>query len=100
MFIPLGFYDIFTCRRLFAVLILGCTALPILASAEDKLVNIGLRKQLLVDDFAIADRSKVERVLGHVTKANDGKPILTDRWFYGTVVFDNDHFRMWFTKPG
>jgi hypothetical protein len=59
-----------------------------------------LRKQLLVDDFAIAERSNVECVLGQVTKANNGQPILTNRWFYGTVLFDESRFKMWFTKPG
>ncbi|MDZ4818760.1 MAG: hypothetical protein SGJ20_07290 [Planctomycetota bacterium] len=98
--IHLSFNETFICRRLFTIVILGCTALPTLAADKEKLANIGLQKQLLVDDLAVADTSNVERVLGHVTKANNGKPIVTDRWFYGTVVFDNDRFRMWFTKPG
>src|SRR6185503_11230061 len=48
----------------------------------------------------VAEKSNVERVLGSVTKASDGRPILTDRWFYGTVLFEGGRFRMWFTKPG
>jgi hypothetical protein len=100
MSIPVSCRNISSCCRLLATLILGCTVLPCLAEAVEKLPNIGLRKQLLVDDFAIADRSHVERVLGHVTKANGGQPILTNRWFYGTVLFDDARFKMWFTKPG
>jgi len=47
-----------------------------------------LRKQLLVDDFIVAEKSGVVRKLGSVTKANAGKAIFTDGWFYGTVLHD------------
>ena len=66
--------------------------------AEVTAVLVGLQKQLLVDDYAIAETHKVERVLGRVEKANDGQPIFEDGWFYGTVLHDEDRFKLWFRK--
>ena len=86
--------------RLLIRLIVGCTVVSAIAETAEDRVDLGLKKQLLVDDYAIADRSQVERILGRVTKANEGKPILHDRWFYGTVLFDDNRFKMWFSKPG
>ncbi len=63
-------------------------------------LSVGLRKQLFVDDFIVAEKHQVMRELGHVTKANDGKPIFTDGWFYGTVLHDEGRFKLWFRKPG
>ncbi len=63
-------------------------------------LNVGVRKQLFVDDFVVAEKQRVTRVLGQVTKANDGKPIFTDGWFYGTVLHDDRKFKLWFRKPG
>ncbi len=63
-------------------------------------VNVGLRKQLFVDDFVVATTSEVTRELGIVTKVNGGRPIFTDGWFYGTVLRDEDKFKLWFRKPG
>lgn len=63
-------------------------------------VDVGLRKQLLVDDFVVAEKSGVVRKLGRVTKANSGKPIFTDGWFYGTVLRDDGRFKLWYRKPG
>ena len=63
-------------------------------------LNVGFHKQLFVDDFVVAEKQRVTRVLGQVTKANDGKPIFTDGWFYGTVLHDDDKFKLWFRKPG
>jgi len=78
------------------------------ATNADELVSVGLQKQLLVDDFAISEKSNLRRVLGKVTKANDGKPIMvadkpweSGRWglfgFYGTVLHDGEKFQMWYT---
>jgi len=72
--------------------------------ADDAVQPIGLKKQLLVDDCAIAESSGVQRVLGQVTKANGGRPIMTaDKpWeddvfgFYGTVLHDGRKFCMWY----
>ena len=63
-------------------------------------LKVGLRRQLFVDDFVVADKQHVTRELGQVSKLNDGKPIFTDGWFYGTVVHDDDKFKLWFRKPG
>ena len=68
-------------------------------------VNVGLRKQLLVDDYVIAETSNVARRLGEVTKANSGEPIMKpDKpWeepkhfgFYSAVLRTDDKFQMWY----
>ncbi|MBI4556406.1 MAG: hypothetical protein HY706_02380 [Candidatus Hydrogenedentes bacterium] len=67
-------------------------------------VSIGLRKQLLVDDYVIAAKENVTRALGLVTKANNGQPILVadrpwenaDLLRFGTVIRDARKFRMWY----
>src|SRR5687768_2047230 len=66
----------------------------------DATVAVGVRKQLLVDDRVIAEKTGVTRELGRPTKANGGKPIFTDGWFYGTVLHDEGKFKLWFRKPG
>ena len=38
-------------------------------------VEFGLRKQLFVDDWVVAEKSEVVRELGQVTKQNGGEPI-------------------------
>ena len=63
-------------------------------------LSVGLRKQLFVDDFVVAEKHQVTRELGQVTKANNGKPIFTEGWFYGTVLHDESRFKLWFRKPG
>ncbi len=65
---------------------------------------IGLRKQLLVDDYVVAEKLNVTRELGRVTKANDGKPIIVaDKpwenaglFRLGSVLRDGDKFKMWY----
>lgn len=67
-------------------------------------LSIGFRKQLLVDDVVIAERSDVTRELGQLTKANDGKPLLVadkpwekaDLFRLGSVFHDGEKFRMWY----
>src|SRR5688500_13134896 len=61
-------------------------------------VEVGLKKQLLVDDAVIAEMHGVAPELGTVTKANDGAPIFTDGWFYGTVLHDRGRFKLWYRK--
>src|SRR5262245_28850104 len=41
------------------------------AWSDDGTITIGLRKQLLVDDYVIAEKSGVTRVMGTVTKEHD-----------------------------
>jgi len=62
-------------------------------------VDIGTRRQLLVDDYVISETKGIKRELGVVTKENDGKPIFDAR-FYGTVLHDEGRFKMWYRKPG
>ena len=71
------------------------------AQAEDgtETVDIGTRRQLLVDDYAIASKQAVVREQGVVTKQNGGRPIFDAR-FYGTVLHDDGRFKLWFRKPG
>ena len=64
-----------------------------------ELVDIQLRKQLLVDDAVIAELSNVRRELGNVVKANEGRPIFTDGRLYGTVLHDEGRFKLWWRKP-
>lgn len=74
-------------------------------------VDIGLRKQLLVDDLVIAESKNLTRVVGTVTKANNGQPLRFSRrdaegrvlpvdvWpAFATVYYDESRkkFRMWY----
>ena len=70
------------------------------ARRDADLVSVGYRKQLLVDDYVIANKQNVARKLGTVTKANGGKPIVTDGCFYGTVLYNEGRFKMWYRKHG
>ena len=75
-------------------------ALPACLTAEQQQpLQIGTRRQLLVDDFIVSDLVNVERQLGTVTRLNQGKPIFTDGKFYGTVAHHQGRFKMWWRKP-
>lgn len=73
---------------------------PFEALGDLGLPKIGLRRQLFVDDYFIAQQQGLHRQLGQVTKANQGRPIFTDGWFYGTVLHDQERFKLWYRKPG
>ncbi len=60
-------------------------------------VDIGLRKQLLADDYIICERRNVTRELGKITKVNEGRPIFNDAWWASTVLHDGRLFKMWYT---
>ena len=60
-----------------------------------QLIGIGLQKQLLVDDFVIAQRSDLQFAQGQVTKQNNGQPILTNSAMYGSAVYDEGKFKLW-----
>jgi hypothetical protein len=60
----------------------------------------GSQVQLFVDDWIVAERTGLTRELGQVKKANGGRPIFTEGWFYGTVLRDQGRFKMWYRKPG
>ena len=70
------------------------------SSAAGRPVAVGQRTQLLVDDHVIASRRGLTRRLGQVTKANGGKPIFREGIFYGTVLYDQGRFKMWWRKRG
>ena len=67
-------------------------------------LQIGTRKQLLVDDYIIAQSSNVTRELGQATKANGGQPLIVadrpwenaDLFRLGSVIHDGGRFRMWY----
>lgn len=89
------------CRRM--LLAFALVTLPTALSSRADVagpdtVNVGLRKQLFVDDYVVASRTGLTRKLGSVTKANSGKPIFTEGRFYGTVLHDQDRFKMWFRE--
>src|SRR4051812_45218684 len=85
---------------LFAVFAMFALLPPVRCFADDKPVAVGLNKQLFVDDLVVAELSGVKRELGQVKKANGGKAIFTDGWFYGTVLRDEGRFKLWYRKPG
>ena len=39
-------------------------------------LEIGFTKQLLVDDYIVAEKRNVTRQLGKITKENDGSPVM------------------------
>jgi hypothetical protein len=68
-------------------------------------LEVGYRKQLLVDNHLIAETSNVNRELGEVVKENNAQPILVadkvweDPYWFGffvTVIHDGAKFRMWY----
>jgi hypothetical protein len=77
---------------------LALIPLGILPAAEP--LDIGTHKQLLVDDYIIDRMIRVTRELGQVTKANNGKPVFTDGRFYGTVLYDQQRFKLWYREHG
>ena len=77
---------------------LAADSAPARSPAGAATVEVGLRKQLLVDDYVVAEKTGVCRRLGHVVKANGGKPIFDAR-FYGTVLYDENRFKMWLREP-
>jgi hypothetical protein len=87
-----------TLRHRFLLLFFFPLTTSVLAQAVD-LQEPGTRKQLLVDNLVISDLDNIQRVLGTVTRLNQGKPIFTDGKFYGTVVYDQGRFKMWWRKP-
>ncbi len=65
-------------------------------------LNIGHRKQLLVDNYVISEMSNVTRELGQATKANNGQPVIVadkpwedpDIFRLGSVIHDGGKFKM------
>ncbi|GIT31444.1 MAG: hypothetical protein Ct9H300mP1_34900 [Planctomycetaceae bacterium] len=72
-------------------------------AGQGEIVEVGHRKQLLVDNHVIAGMSNLKRELGRVTKLNGGKPVLVrdQPWersctYYGTALHDGQKFQMWY----
>ena len=64
---------------------------------DTDLVPVGNRKQLLVDDYVIAEKNQVTRELGKVTKLNNAKPVL-DGHVALTVFYDEGKFKLWYAS--
>lgn len=87
-----------------AAILMMFISIAAVCHAGEQPTSIGLQKQLLVDDHVIANKQNVTRVLGQVTKANDGNPVVcADKpWeddafgFFGTALYDQGKFRMWY----
>lgn len=63
-------------------------------------VDVGDQTQLFVDDYIVEELRGAQRELGQVVKANNGQPIFTEGWLYGTVLYDDARFKLWYRKPG
>ena len=76
-----------------------CAAEPLVldkkTESRSDILAIGKQKQLLVDDYVIAEKSGVTRELGQATKLNNGKPVFEGH-FYGTVLYDQGKFKLWY----
>ncbi len=96
-----------TQKSLIVVYLLVCFGQP---SARSQPVLVGGQKQLLADNYIVADVHKVSRSLGKVAKANGGKPLSFTRlgregrrvpidvWpLFASVYYDaqRTRFRMW-----
>lgn len=96
-------------RRLLIALLLATASSG--RAAEPETVDVGLHKQLLVDDFVIAGQSGLTRVAGTAEKTNSGQPLVFTRrdasgnsaridvWpAFATVYYDAERgkFRMWY----
>ena len=63
---------------------------------DNESLPVGLRKQLLVDDYIIAEKSQVRRGLEQAKKENKGKPIYVNNCeFYGSVLYDEGKFKLY-----
>ena len=65
------------------------------AARVSDLVPVGRRKQLLVDDYVIAEKSNVKRQLGKVTKVSKGRPVIEGVNIL-TVLYDQGKFKTWY----
>lgn len=96
----------------------GCVAVILLSPASsdaaellvEEPIEVGLRKQLLIDDHLITQTKNLKRKLGSATKANggksieftrvadDGRKVNIETWpLFATVYYDpaRKRFRMW-----
>ena len=89
----------------------GMLSNPLLATTngKDDLTDVGVRKQLFVDDYVVAEQSGVKQELQSAKKENDGQPIRfwtvnadgqrvpLKAWIYASPYYDDERrvFRMW-----
>ena len=98
-----------TMTMMMSIMMLASMAVTILWAASDcrgdELVTVGLQKQLLVDDYVVAQKQNVTREMGVATK-HDSPVLIPDKpWeeegsigSYLTVLYDRsmNKFRMWY----
>lgn len=92
--------------RILLAIVFGLVAGGTLVASEpDQTVNFGASKQLLVDDFAIAQTQCLERVLPSVRKENGQMPVLLADvpgeqdvriGFYLTAMKTGSRYQMWY----
>ncbi|MHC4324344.1 MAG: hypothetical protein ACYSUX_08735 [Planctomycetota bacterium] len=102
--------------RMMTYLLVGTMVLVFSRAGGAELVPVGLQKQLLVDDYVVAEKQNVTRQLGVVKKVGivcepsldtdfypgwkkpDGSPVALDFGYYLTVLRnDRDNkFQMWY----
>ncbi len=80
--------------RLFVISICF-TAAAITSLTAYEPLTIGTDPQLFADDYLIDSSRHLRRVAHQATKANDGNPIFRDGRLYGTVLYDDGKFKMW-----
>jgi hypothetical protein len=102
------FLKVTACRGIGAIAAIHGVA-HIYGATNESSIAVGLRKQLLVDDYAIEKKENVTRELGRATKANGGEPIKfwtkdaegrripLKAWIYASPYYDEKLklFRMW-----
>jgi len=102
--------------RMMVCFLAGIMALGLSTAGGTEPVPVGLQKQLLVDDYVIAEKQNVTRELGLVKKVGvvcepsldtdfypgwkkpDGSPVALDFGYYTSVVYNDkdDKFQMWY----
>src|SRR5687768_16932069 len=95
--------------RLLQFLVFLETALALHCIATGEELAVGNRKQLFVDDYIVAEKTDVRRVLQTAKKESGGKPVRfwtkdaagrkvpLKAWIYASPYYDEDRkvFRMW-----
>lgn len=79
---------------------LSASVLTLQAAEDLNPIKVGNRKQLFVDDYVVARKQHMRRVLHPAKKENGGQPIFTEGRFYGTVLHHDGRFKMWWRKQG
>jgi len=83
------------------------TAVLVAAATGDSAIVLDERKQLFLDDYLIASMDNVDRRIQQAVK-HPNNPVLapTEPWegtvaiLYGSVIYDDDRYRMWYYAGG